>query len=151
MNILATYPNDYSMDDYREYVQEVAADAGLMFNHSMLTDEGYIDFLERQQSFDYDDFCYELDTQLKKTKIKQGFLEINNGGWQRQHGMTPMFEVETYEVLSKLFDCGEATIKMYKEGHNLGFIRYSHDEPTGATITLHSGRDFEQVENEVFA
>lgn len=151
MNILATYPNDYSMDDYREYVKEECDFEGVKFKESMINDDDFYNYCATQQDFDADYFREELAYALTKTKIKQGFLEIHNGGWQHQHGMTPMFDINASSVLDKLLGSGESTIEMYKQGHKLGFMRYSHDEPTGADITLHSGRHFEQVENEVFA
>jgi hypothetical protein len=151
MDILATYPNNYSMDDYREYMKEECNFEGVKFKESMVTDDGFYSYCETQQEFDADSFSEELACELNKTKIKQGFLEIHNGGWRHQHGMTPLFDINTSSVLDKLLDSGEATIEMYKVGHKLGFMRYSHDEPMGADITLHSGRDFDRVENEVFA
>jgi hypothetical protein len=148
--ILAAYPNDYSMDDYRENVKADCDFGDEIFDESMVTDDGFYSFCANQNDFDAECFLDELTSELKKTRIKEGFLEIHNGGWQQQHGMTPVFDIDAAAVVSKLLSVGDATIEMYKIGHKLGFMRYSHDEPAGARITLHSKKDSDRVHKEIF-
>jgi len=149
--ILGCYPKSYSMSDFENYIKEECNIKDVDFEESMLTDDGFINFCADQENFDTDDFLEDLQVELNKTKIKHGFLEIHNGGWRQQHGMTPMFGIDASSVLNKLLGGMDSSIEMYKSGHKLGFMRYSHDEPMGADITLHSGRDFDRAEQEVFA
>jgi len=90
-----------------------------------------------------------LDEELKKTRIKYGFLEILNGTWQKLHGMTPIFEISAQSVIDKMGDF-EWTLYVRKEGHQLSFIRASHDEPTGATILLKPASKYEEVSAEIY-
>ena len=149
--VLARYPNNYSMEDYEQSVKEECLDEGVDFSQTMISDDGFYSFCDYYSESDYEDFTNVLHEELSKTRIKSGFLEIHNGGWRGQHGMTEMFDINYNNVMSKLMGSGESSIEMYKEGHKLSFIRTSHDEPTGASITLHSGRDFDRVTEEVFA
>jgi len=100
----------------------------------------------------YDCFRFELQSILEKTKIKNGFLEIMNGGWRSQHGMSPnCFTITSDNIISKIIGDMDASFEVQKEGHQLSFVRYSHDEPTGARIYLHSEKKFNQVKEEIFS
>jgi len=97
-----------------------------------------------------EEYIYEqLNDILKKTRIKNGFLEIMNGGWRKQHGHTEPFEINAQNVISKISLNGDSTIEVKKDGHQLSFTRYSHDEPTGATIYLRSNKDYSEVVKEI--
>jgi hypothetical protein len=150
MNILATYPTNRSNTDYVDFIKEVCEMSGESFKENMITDEGFQNWCDNEDVWDYDDFMMTIEEEIKKTKIKSGFLEILNGGWQNQHGFCQSFDIDAQSVVSKI--CGSnpnITIKVLKEGHKLKFIRYSHDEPTGAQIILHSKKEFNRVESEV--
>jgi hypothetical protein len=100
---------------------------------------------------DWDNFKWELKEILDKTRIKEGFLEIKNGGWRGQRGMTPnCFEITPSNIISKIIGEMDASFEVRKEGHQLSFIRYSHDEPTGARILLHSEKKFNKIQKEIF-
>lgn len=152
MNILATYPTDYTNTDYIDFIKEECEMSGETFKDNMITEEGFSNWCEFENVWDYDDFIMIINDEIKKTKIKSGFLEILNGGWKNQHGMSHSFDIDAQSVVSKIYGSDpNITIKVFKEGYKLKFIRYSHDEPTGAHITLHSNREFNRVEKDIFS
>ena len=82
---------------------------------------------------------------LNKTRIKTGFLSSNNLGWRHQTGYTEPFELNVDNFINKVGIDGQWNLSIIKEGHKLHIIRYSHDEPTGATILLHSTKHYKQI------
>lgn len=101
--------------------------------------------------WEWEDAHESLQLILDKTMIKQGFLEIKNGGWLKKHGITDLFEVNAKNVISKIgLNGSEWTLRIKKEGHQLYLIRSSHDEPTGATILLKSSKHYNKVYNKIF-
>jgi hypothetical protein len=109
----------------------------------------YEDDEDRFECSCWEDFQKEiLDEELKKTRIKYGFLEIHNGTWQKLHGTTPIFEISAQSVIDKMGDF-EWTLYVRKEGHQLSFTRTSHDE-MGATILLKPASKYEGVEAEIY-
>jgi hypothetical protein len=101
---------------------------------------------------DCDDWQWEDDLDylgeiLKKTRIKNGFLQGRNMGWRRMSGATDVFGVSANNIISKFGDFSWRVV-VNKEGHQLSFVRYSHDEPTGATILLHSSRHYNRIVKE---
>jgi len=98
----------------------------------------------------YDNALDELHKAIKKTGIKKGFLTILNGGWKKQRGMTEIFELTAQNLFSKILGETDGCFKMQKEGHTLSFIRFSHDEPTGATIILQSSKWYNMAYKQIF-
>jgi hypothetical protein len=150
MNTLVEFPVQYTKEDYIEYVKDSCDFSGEKFDESEITDEGFYAWNSGQEEVDYEWFLEEVQNQLNKTKIKDGFLEIENGGWQRQHGMTLPFEITAETLWHKISSDNDVTVKVFKEGQKLKFMRYSHDEPTGACITLHSTKNYEKVKKVVW-
>ena len=105
--------------------------------------------LEYDSNDEYEFILDEMDIELKKTSIKNAFLEIKNGGWRKQRGITKNFPLNAKNVFNKLV-CGDSSFKMLKDGQKIIFIRYSHDEPTGATILLHSIKHRERIHKKIF-
>ena len=99
--------------------------------------------------WEWEDYQYQLQEILDKTLIKRGFLQIHGGGWRKARGMTDIFDMSAKELLSQLGDF-EWTLHIYKEGHKVFFNRSSHDEPTGALITLHPEREYNKIYKEIF-
>jgi len=100
----------------------------------------------------WEDFLDVVEQEVGRTRIKKGFLEVLNGGWRSQHGMTEVFDAENARnLMNKISVNGEWSVEMWKDGHQLGFTRYSHDEPTGATILLKSQNKFKGVHEEIFS
>lgn len=97
-----------------------------------------------------EDFFETLQAELRRSRIKRGFLKITNGGWQKKTGMTEVFDINADNVSHKIFSDGDARVDMYRDGRKLGFLRYSHDEPCGADITLMSQSHFDKVYDEIF-
>ena len=64
-------------------------------------------------------------------------------GWQRQSGMA-IVEAQWGRLYKALTINGEYTLKMTLEGENFKVVRYSHDEPTGATFTIEPAIVFEE-------
>jgi hypothetical protein len=64
-------------------------------------------------------------------------------GWQRQSGMATLDATWT-DLFRALTINGEYTLKMKLEGENFTVVRYSHDEPTGATFTIEPTIVFEE-------
>jgi hypothetical protein len=64
-------------------------------------------------------------------------------GWQRQSGMATLDATWT-DLFRALTINGEYTLKMKLEGKNFTVVRYSHDEPTGATFTIQPTIVFEE-------
>jgi len=95
-----------------------------------------------------DDIDY-LDSILKELPFKQGFMEIKNGGWRGQHGISPVFEINADNILSKLGDY-DWHLVFEKEDNHIVITRYSHDEPMGATILLKPKSEYETVHKEIF-
>jgi len=95
-------------------------------------------------------FMKELNKVLTRTKIKEAFCEIKNGGWRGLHGITPTFKLTAQSLLNSISLDGEASLEFNKKGQQLSITRYSHDEPTGATILLHSKKHYDRIYNEVF-
>ena len=148
MNVLLQFPIEYTKADYTEYLLEDGNEMAVLLDE--VSDEGYEFWVEGQQELDYEYFLEEVQCQLDKTKIKKGFLEIENGGWQKKHGMTLPFEITAKNVWQKLTSNTDVSVKVFKEGKLLKFMRYSHDEPTGASVTLHSMKDYESVKKAVW-
>lgn len=150
-NIIASYPANYTKDDFRDEMKWRCQYDEIEFSEDMITDEAFYDFCDNQDEFDYECFVDALHSEVLKTKIKKGFLEIKNGGWRQQHGMTDVFDVDASSILEKIrLSGGGQTIEFYKNGHTLGFTRYSHDEPTGASIELHSMKKYDSVRSAIF-
>jgi hypothetical protein len=147
MNTLLKFPTNYSFDDYREDIKDRD---GVDFNESDLSDDGFYDWCDLRSEGDFEWFAECLHDELKKTKIKKGFLSIENGGWQAKKGITIPFDISASSVISKLSGSDNVTIEVFKEGRKLKFTRFSHDEPTGARITLHSMADYKKMQNSVF-
>jgi len=150
MNVLLQFPIDYTKKDYSEYLLEEGNEMAVLLDE--VSDDGYEFWVSGQQDLDHEWFMEEVQNLLDTTKIKNGFLEIENGGWQRQHGMTSPFDISASNVISKISGNmgGDVTIHVFKEGHKLKFTRFSHDEPTGAGVTLHSMKDYDKVNNAVW-
>ena len=64
-------------------------------------------------------------------------------GWQRQDGMATL-DAQWGNLYRALTINGDYTLKMKLEGKNFTVIRYSHDEPTGATFTIEPTIVFEE-------
>ena len=148
MNVLLQFPIEYTKADYTEYLLEDGNEMAVLLDE--VSDEGYEFWVDGQQELDYEYFLEEVQSQLDKTKIKKGFLEIENGGWQKKHGMTLPFEITAKNVWQKLTSDTDVSVKVFKEGKLLKFMRYSHDEPTGASVTLHSMKDYDSVKKAVW-
>lgn len=105
---------------------------------------------DRDECECWEDFQEEmLDVELKKTRIKNGFLEILNGSWRGLHGVTPIFEISAQSVIDKMGDF-EWTLYVQKTGHQLQFVRTSHDEPTGARILLKPATKHQLVVEQIY-
>jgi len=109
----------------------------------------FYDFQQMNLASAWDYFYAELDQILKTSKIKKGFMEILDGGWRKQHGFTEAFTIDAESVIQKLSINGEFCVEVWKEGHQVGFTRYSHDEPTGAEILLKSEKHLDSVRKEI--
>jgi hypothetical protein len=148
MTLLATFPTEYTKEGYEEYLRADGNEMAVLLDEA--NDDGFGFWVSLQQELDYEDFLGEVQAQLNKTKIKKGFLEIHNGGWQKKHGMSLPFEVNSTNLVEKLRDNTDTTVEVYKEGRVLKFKRYSHDEPTGANVTLHSMNNYDKVKNSIW-
>lgn len=145
MSLIVEFPVDYSKEDYVEYLTEINSSAG-----EENSDDGYHAWHAEQRDTDFDGFLCVLSDEIKKTKIKDGFLEIENGGWQNQHGMTLPFELSAQKVWEKVSGGNDVTVEIHKEGQKLRFKRFSHDEPTGADITLHNVKNYDKVKKSIW-
>ena len=101
--------------------------------------------------FDHSNFVFELDILLRKTKFKNYFLEILNGGWRGLHGISNLSKLTAKDVLNKSIGTMDASLVFKKEGRQISITRYSHDEPTGATILLRGEKDYNNVYNEIYS
>lgn len=102
------------------------------------------------EDWEWEDSKIYLDEILKTTRIKNAFLEGINIGWRRQHGLTPAFELNADNLVNKFGDF-EWTVEVEKEGHQLYLTRYSHDEPTGATMLLKSNKHYNKTYKEIMS
>lgn len=148
MTLLARFPVAYTKEDYEEYLLAEGNEPTSLLDG--LDKDGFGSWTSLQQELDYECFLEEVQNQLDKTNLKKGFLEIHNGGWQKKHGMSLPFEVNSVNVVAKLMDNTDTTVEFYKEGRVLKFKRYSHDEPTGANVTLHSMNNYDKVKNSIW-
>ena len=82
---------------------------------------------------------------LGKTRIKTGFLSSNNLGWRHRTGYTEPFKLNVDNFIDKVNIDSEWNLSIRKEGHQLHIVRYSHDEPTGARMLLHSTKHFKRI------
>jgi hypothetical protein len=83
---------------------------------------------------------------LAKTRIKNGFLHGVNLGWRRLTGYTEPFEINVDNFIDKIgLNGSEWTLRIRKEGHKLYITRYSHDEPTGASMSLLSSKHYNKI------
>jgi len=104
---------------------------------------------------DWNDFGHEeimsvLQAEIDKTHIKTAFLTIKNGGWKKQNGITPIFKLTAENLYNKICGSTDTSFKIMKEGHKLSFVRHTHDEPTGATISLHASKWYEREHKKIF-
>ena len=86
-----------------------------------------------------------LDEILAKTKIKTGFLSVRNATWRGLSGISEPFSLTATNLIDQLSINTEWRLKIEKKGHQLYITRYSHDEPTGAIMMLHSSRNYKQM------
>jgi hypothetical protein len=85
---------------------------------------------------------------LSKTRIKNGFLHGVNLGWQRLTGYTEPFEINVDNFIDKIgLNGAEWILRISKKGHKLYINRYSHDEPTGASMMLSSSKHYKEYCN----
>jgi len=144
-------PSDYSVEDYYEERRSNISDYTMktlytLERHKKIFPDycqGHIDFVDGLMECDWDFFKELLTDELHKIRIKHGFLE-GNISWQKKYAMTDLFDIDTDEVLKKLAINGEYRIVVWKEGHQLGFRRYSHDEPTGVDIYLRNSTKYKE-------
>ena len=92
---------------------------------------------------EWDDSLELLDKVLKKSRIKEAFLTIVDSGWRRLEGKTDIFKLTATDLVNKLGSF-EWNLNVYKKGNQLILIRYSHDEPCGATILVRSSRHYNE-------
>ena len=64
-------------------------------------------------------------------------------GWQRKEGWITV-EAQWDSIYRALTINGDYTLKITLKGENFTVVRYSHDEPTGATFTIEPTIVFEE-------
>jgi hypothetical protein len=108
--------------------------------------EGYTcsECQQATQPLDYcDGACYEYKLEWLSEELDQ-YLEANgnpstlqvNGsamGWQRRSGYATC-EADYKKLLDTLTFSGDWTLRFTFDDKNLHVVRYSHDEPTGASF-----------------
>jgi len=101
--------------------------------------------------YEYDKFLDSLSDELTKIPIKNNcFLEIKNGGWRKLHGLTCVIKMTAHYILRKIWVNG-FSLKLEKRGSQLIITRYSHDEPTGATIYIHPQSKYQTMRTAIFS
>jgi len=64
-------------------------------------------------------------------------------GWQRKEGWITV-EAQWDSIYRALTINGDYTLEITLKGENFTVVRYSHDEPTGATFTIEPTIVFEE-------
>jgi len=131
-------PNNFTIEDFYELSPLGKLYEGTKedFISKYSDSDVFYNWTVERDYFDEVDIYEQLNSILKKTKIKNGFLEIINNRCRDFCYHISLSKINAQNILSKISINGYYTIEIKKDGHQLSFIRYSHDEPTGTTIYL---------------
>jgi uncharacterized protein YrrD len=111
----------------------------MLFSNRNLMNEGeYLAFIEK------------VDGVFNARGLRYGFLEIEDGGWQKQHEMTSLFEVTGQKIIKKICKDENTILDVFMDGNLLKFKSYFDNESGCATITLHDEKSYKKIEKLVF-
>lgn len=91
-----------------------------------------------------------LQIHLDNTKIKKGFFEILNGGWQMKSEMTLPFEVSAEKVQHKLGRLLGGEVDCYNEDGRLKFSQSGGVGSNNEMAILHDMMEYDVVKKKVW-
>jgi hypothetical protein len=90
-----------------------------------------------------------LQIYLDDTKIKKGFFEILNGGWQKQHEMTLPFDVDAKRIIHKLGRVLGGEVELTIDDNTLKF-KHANENEGNETVVLHDVAEYDLVKKKVW-